>query len=297
MKIFIEASGSLVAPSNIISLKEAKLKVVASDITSWNAGSKLTDEYVKLKKVNSPNYWNYLTKILLKKKINWVIPSLDETLRGWSLHESALLRKKIKLLLSPKQTIYTFTDKWLTYNAFCEMGLPTPKSSQKQIYDLVKPRFGRGSKGIVLTKKKVSMRGMISQKFLYGNEITIDCLFDKNGLPIYIIPRIRKKISNGKSISGRIIKSQKITKYIKILSEKFHFVGPINVQCFEKNNEIKFTEINPRISGGLSLSMKGSENWFDLWFNKILKNKPFLPKKIKYGMEMDRYYMETFNQL
>ena len=71
-------------------------------------------------------------------------------------------------------------------------------------------------------------------------------------------------------------------------------MGPINIQGFINKDEIKFTELNPRIAGGMALSWAASENWFKLWFNKIIKNKKIKNKKIKYGLTMDRYYSEIY---
>ena len=44
---------------------------------------------------------------------------------------------------------------------------------------------------------------------------------------------------------------------------------------FYKNKSILFIEVNPRIGGGMALGFAATENWFDLWFNKIIKGKMF----------------------
>ena len=293
-KVFIEATGSLVSASLISQLQESHLYVVSSDITEWNAGASLSDKYIRIPNSKNKNLWKILIKILKKNKIDWVIPSFDETLRDWSAKINLLKQKNINVLLSPQETINVFTDKWLTYNAFIKAGLPTPKTSLKKIYDLVKPRNGRGSKGIVITKKKIKMHNMISQEKLNGKEFTVDCLFDLNGNAVYIIPRIRNKVIEGKSINSKIFRNRKIENYIIKLSKLYDFVGPINIQGFINKDEIKFTELNPRIAGGMALSWAASENWFKLWFNKIIKNKKIKNKKIKYGLTMDRYYSEIY---
>ncbi len=293
-KIFTEASGSIVSLSLITILKKSNLNVTTSDITKWNPGAKFADDYVVVPKHNNPKLWKFLKRILKKKKIKWVIPSLDETLKGWSDKRGEFSKYGINIIISPERTINTFVDKWKTYKAFINSGLPTPKTSLKKKFDLVKPRFGRGSKGIIFTKKKVKMKNYISQEKLKGLEITVDCLFDISGKPIYIIPRIRNKVIDGKSVDSKIIKNKEINKFVKILSNDFHFIGPINIQCFLYKNKVKFTELNPRIAGGMALSWAGTENWFKLWFEKILKNKKFKKKKIKYGLSMNRYYSEIF---
>ena len=293
-RVFIEASGSPVTPSLISELKKINIHVTSSDISDWNAGASLSDEYLKVPNHKNPNLWKILIKILKKKKINWVIPSFDETLSGWADNIILLKKKNINVILSLKETIDIFLDKWLTYKAFLKARLPTPHTSLEKKYNLIKPRKGRGSKGILITKKKVKMTGLISQQLLTGREFTTDCLFDLNGNAIYIVSRMRNRVVDGKSTSSKIFKNEKIKKYILRLSKFYKFIGPINLQGFIKNDKVKFTELNPRIAGGMALSWAGTENWFNLWFKKIIYNKKIKIKKIKFNLKMDRYYSEIF---
>ncbi len=279
MKVFTEASGSLVAGALINQLKKAKLHVVASDIDDINAGALLSDSYVKVPFKKDKNLWVTIMQILIKHNIDWVIPSFDEMLEDWSSREVKINFSGVKLMISPPRTISTFVDKWETFKAFRNMDISTPKTSKENIYAIVKPRRGRGSKGIFFNNKNISMEGNISQEVALGNEITIDCLFDLDGAPIYIVPRLRSKIINGKSVNGIIIENQKIVKEVKRIASNYHFIGPINIQVFLENQKFKFIEINPRVGGGMALSWAATENWFDLWFNKIINNKRVNPKK------------------
>ena len=297
MKVLTEASGSLVSASIIKTLKNIGIDVVASDITEFNAGAKLADDYIILPRVSDELMWEKIIKILINENIKWIIPSLDEMLLGWSERAEDLRLQGFDIIISPHETIQLFTDKWFTYNAFLDADLPTPKTSLEKKYSMVKPRSGRGSKGIEVTDKKVSMKGKISQEIVNGTEVTVDCLFDKNGLPIYIIPRIRLKVIDGKSVSAVTIRNKKIDSNIKKLSSKFHFIGPVNIQCFMDDGKLYFIEVNPRVGGGMVLGWEASENWFDLWFNKIIHGKSIQPKPVKYGLRMDRYYSEIFSEV
>ena len=161
------------------------------------------------------------------------------------------LRKKIDVLISPKETIEIFTDKWITYKNFKKYNIPTPETSLQKKFQLVKPRKGRGAKGIIISDdNNINMEGNISQEIVQGEELTIDCLFDKSGIPIYIIPRKRLKIINGKSINSKTVQNKMVVKYIEELAKNLHFIGPINFQCFVDQKEIWFIEVNPRIAGG-----------------------------------------------
>jgi carbamoyl-phosphate synthase large subunit len=298
MKVFIEASGSLVSGCLIKSIKEAGMEVVASDITNNNAGGLLADEYIKLPDMSDNNLWKIVKDYLIDEEIDWVIPTFDEMLLGWSKREKDFNAEGIKILISPSLTIDTFIDKWNTYNAFIQSGLPAPKASLEKKYPMVKPRKGRGSQGITFTDEiDVNMEDKISQEVVEGTELTVDCFFDRDGTPIYIVPRIRLKVIDGKSVNAQTIQHKKVEQHIREMAKKYHFIGPINIQCFINNEDIWFIEVNPRVGGGMALGWAATENWFDLWFNKIIQGKSFQPKPIQYGLQMYRYYAEIFNQI
>jgi len=296
MNIFTETSGSLVSAALIKSLKRAGLCVIASDVTDMNAGGLLADRYVRVPDKSDKNLWQKIKELLVTNKVSWVIPSFDEMLFGWSEREEKYKAEGIKLLISPTSTIDTFLDKWKTYNAFIQSGMPAPKASLEKKYPMVKPRQGRGSQGINITDKfDIDMENKISQEVVKGTELTVDCFFDRDGTPIYIVPRIRLKVVNGKSVDAQTIRHEKVEQYIRNLAKKYHFVGPINIQCFINDKNVWFIEVNPRVGGGMALGWAATENWFYLWFNKIILNKPFEPKPIQYGLQMYRYYQEIFN--
>ena len=294
MKIFTEASGSLVSVALINSLKNADLYVIASDIDQENVGGVLANKYLQVPRVNDPRLWKLTLDLLVENQVNLVLPSFDEMLYGWSTKNDWLRKHNIELILSPINTIKTFSDKWHTYLAFLDSALPSPKTSLQQIYPMQKPRIGRGSKGIIITEDPVNMNNMISQEIVKGTELTVDCLFDLEGRPIYIVPRMRLKTVDGKSIVSEVIEHNDVEQYILNLSQKYHFIGPVNIQCFVDNNNIWFIEVNPRVSGGMALSWAATENWFKLWVDRIMVSKSFNSKPIKIGLKMYRYYAETF---
>ena len=89
-------------------------------------------------------------------------------------------------------------------------------------YELVKPRLGRGSKGIFRIKKDTDMTNNISQQIINGQEYTVDILCDQESNPLFIIPRKRLSIKDGKSTEGIVedVKSIKqLAKRIMLFSK------------------------------------------------------------------------------
>jgi carbamoyl-phosphate synthase large subunit len=295
MRILTEASGSMTSGYMQKKIQTAGYISVGSDINPLNSAHCLSNDFVEVPKCDDEMLWVKIEKILKEKKIDIVIPSLDETLLGWSERKEFFKKKGIDIIISDPATIQLFQDKWLTYKTFVENDLPTPRSSLECIYPLVKPRFGRGSQGILINETPEIMEGNISQEMIEGKEYTIDCFYDYENNPAYIIPRIRIDVKDGKSTKGEVVNHTEIESYIKEFSRKIKFIGPINYQCFVTlKNKIKFIEINPRVAGGMVLGIEASENWVSLIIDNILLKKRIIPKKIKYGLKMVRYYAECF---
>jgi len=294
-KILIEATGSLVSGYLIKAIKGSGNICIASDIDDFNHSKCLADEFIIFPKNNESDLWDKIENILIENKISIVIPSFDETLLGWAGRKEYFLKMGVHIIISDTNTIDTFLDKYKAY-LFCKsIDILTPKTSLSQEYLLVKPRTGRGGKGIYVGNKSISMKDMISQEFIEGKEFTVDCFFDNNGNPIYIIPRLRINVQNGKSTKGVVVKHKRIEIYIKRISENIRFTGPVNFQFIEnKSKDLYFIECNPRIAGGMALGFAASENWINLIIKNFINKENIRPKSIKYGLKMVRYYDECF---
>jgi carbamoyl-phosphate synthase large subunit len=294
-RFLTESSGSLTSAYIIKNIQMANHICIASDINQNCAAETLANEFIVMPEYKAHSFWEKINNLLNKHNIDIVIPSFDETLLGWSEKKDIFHDKNISVIISEPSSIEVCQDKWLTYNFFSDNGVPTAKSSLEQKFTLVKPRFGRGGKGVDISGEKINMKGMISQEYLEGDEFTVDVFCDQNGEPVYIIPRRRKVVIDGKSTISTTEYNDQIEGLVKYICTKLKFIGPINFQCFlTLSNEIKFIEINPRIAGGMALGMAASENWINLIISNIIKGIKCNPKDIKYGLEMRRYYAETF---
>ena len=297
MNILIEASGSLTSGYIIKAIKNSGNRVIGSDISDFNHAKLMCDDFILMPKHNDKNLWGKITKLLDDYNIDIVIPSFDETLLGWSEKVNFFRNKNIRVILSPIETIKTFQDKWFAFLFFKNLGILTPESSLKPKFEIIKPRIGRGSLGIFVNdfKSKIDMTNMISQKKIIGQEYTVDCFFDNSYEPVYIIPRKRLNIIDGKSSKGIVVKNLEIENIVKRISSNIKFIGPINFQFFiTTNNDIYILEINTRIAGGMALGFAASENWIELIIKNLINNRKITPKKVKYGLKMSRYYDEIF---
>lgn len=296
MKILTEAVGALTSPSTIRLIHEAGYCSVGIDCDSDCPAKVFADEFYTSPRATDPNIAEFLFDIAVSKKIDLVIPTLDDTLLIWAAMKEKLAAYNVRLALSDIETIKIFEDKWDTYVFFSNNNILTPKTSLKQIYPLVKPRNGRGGAGVKITDEKIDMTGMISQEVIKGTEYTIDVFCDKDGEPVYIVPRIRKKVLNGKSSAGEVVHKEDIISIVKKICKTIKFKGIINLQCFETTDgKIIMTEINPRKGGGTVLGMAATENWIPLIVDTFVKDIKVRPSvDVKYGLKMGRFYDEVY---
>jgi carbamoyl-phosphate synthase large subunit len=288
MNLMFDCSPATVGTFIKLAKKMAK-KIVVTDCNEFCIASKLANNFFVVPKASDDNYelFKVHRSILASQKIDLVIPLLQETLLDWATFK---FLEFWPVIISPKETIKIFIDKWETYNWFKENNIPTPiteLNSGNWQGNKVKPRFGRGGNATG------NNTDLIYQEYIEGQEYTTDVLCDKLGSPIYIVPRKRVQVESGISFEGEVVLHNGIVEFVKQICSKIKFIGPINIQCIENDKGIWFTEINPRIGGGLPLSIEATENWF-LLFPKILKDKKIKPKNIKYGTRMVRYYNEVY---
>lgn len=155
MNIFIEATGSLTSGYLIKAIKEAGHRSIGSDISEFNHGKILCDDFIIMPKINDKNLWEKTLKLLVKHNVEVVIPSLDETMVDWASRILFFEKKRIKIIISPISTIQIFQDKWNTFQFFSKINILTPKTSLDSKYEIIKPRLGRGGTGIIDRKSVV----------------------------------------------------------------------------------------------------------------------------------------------
>ena len=288
-----EASGSLASIGILIAAKEAGYKVVASDSDALSVGRHFSDAFHVVPETRDPNLWQALEAVVKREKVSLVIPSLDESLMLWDENREALRSQGIHVCLSSRAAIETFSDKWRAFEFFRQHNFPTPKTSLTQDYDVIKPRIGRGSRGVHLSDGPTDMEGRISQEFCHGQEFTVDILCDGQGRPVYIVPRRRERILEGKSIVSIVDVNPQIVALCERICAVMDFCGPINIQIFLDEGPT-IIEINPRLASGAVLAFAATENWIPLMHRIAMGEVVCATGEVQNGLRMERYFSEHY---
>jgi carbamoyl-phosphate synthase large subunit len=220
-------------------------------------------------------YTSHSSSCLYIPIIDYGFDSLSESF--YSKREN-YFPKNTFVVISPPETIDICDDKLRMSEFFKKMPRPflLPKDNLDMAVEvssipkvIVKPRRGgRASLDIGFCEdiqgwKRESKRlgsNFFAQEFIEGQEVTVDILCDFRGKYLDSVCRKRLEVKAGVCHKAEVFKSSAYEEIAKFLCDKLEFIGPLNVQLIENNKGIYLIEINPRFSGGLSLSVAAGFN-------------------------------------
>ena len=131
------------------------------------------------------------------------------------------------------------------------------------------------------------------QEFIDGQEYTCDVFVGINMRAQCVVPRKRLEIRAGEVSKSQVVKHPKIIEQAARLVETLQ-AGPgvITLQLFlSPDDEISFTEINPRFGGGVPLSIKAGADFPKWILQEITGRRP----KVKFDGYKDRLIMLRYD--
>jgi carbamoyl-phosphate synthase large subunit len=303
MKILITSIGRRI---QLIKHLKSDLELVGVDCNDDIAGKFFVDKFYKIPKFDNKNYINRLIEISKKENINMIIPLYEREFYLLCEERDRFTEIGVHILLSSKEIIEICNYKENTQSFFEDNNINSPKTyiledlnKDLEFPLIIKPSEGMGSQNVFKVKNRKELiffseyvENPIIQKFIDGEEYTVDVLCDFKGRPVYIIPRKRIEVRSGEVSKSKVVLDSEIIEQTKRVIEKLNTYkdknglgvqGPITIQCFkEKNGEITFLEINPRFGGGVPLSFEAGANYSDC-LNKMLNEEhiTYIQKDIK----------------
>lgn len=289
---FIRSAKELGTEANIFSY-ELTENVPISATAKIIAGLKWKDK----------NVFKHLAEAIEKNNIHIVLPFLDPaTVIAAQLKE---IHKGIFIPVSDETTCKTFFDKIKANKWFNKNRYPVPENTN-QLPLIAKLRNGSASKDIVaiktkkeleLFKKNPNQKNYLIQKYIEGEEYSVDCYVSKDKNILAVVPRKRIEIISGEVTQSRTVRDEKIIELSSQILNKSGIIGPATIQFIKENTtgEIYLTEINPRFGGGVIVSIEAGADIPSM----ILKDYLGIPNKPVYiwkeNLLMMRAYREFFH--
>jgi len=295
------------APAGINTIKSLKMvnypvRIVASDSNPFSAGFFMSNAYEVLPEIDSKLYITRLLEIVTKHKINVLMPSSGYDIYQYSANKEKLLKLGALPVVSDIKTMKICRDKIQTFDYLSKkFELPFTTLDYKKVKGfplIAKPRYGKGSKGIVkinneneLKYVRFNSENLIFQEYLPGTEYTIDVLSDMECEPILAVPRIRVETRAGISTVGTIVKDENISETCKSIAKYLKIRGPCCIQMKESNDGIlKIVEVNPRMGGGTIFAALAGANFPAMILDMVNGKKLKIPKISE--VTVIRYYEE-----
>lgn len=303
--ILILPAGSGMTIAAIKSLKkDPEVNLITVDCDKLAPGLYLADKSYLVPRFEDKDFWPKIKQLIKKEKINFIFPALDTLLLPFAQKRREFKELGAEVMISEPETILITRDKWKTYLKLKDLA-PLPFSfinhySNFSFPVLIKPREGSGSKDVYIVRDKEEfefyfkrVKNPIVQEYLPGQEWSVDCLTNKKGKLLMIIPRLRIETKSGISVKGKIIKKKELEQMAEKITQAIKFRGIFFFQAKEdKNGSPKLTEINPRIAGTMSLS-GASSDIYSLVIRSLSGEEIKIPK-IKNNLYITRYWEEMY---
>ncbi len=303
MRILITSVGTSNSVNLIRYFKRLGDFVIGVDINNYGytAGSIMVDRFYKVPWAVDKEYFETLLSIISKEKIDVLIPIHDI-----EVYICAKNYDKIKCdcIIPSVDVIEILRDKLLCSLAIKELGIPIPQIYEfdnEEIKRILRDRIGNGSNGIRIFDEGehcnyLDKNKNFIQKYIDGKEYTVDVLADKEGEPIYIVPRERIEVKSGVSTKARVINDERLILLCKKILRRFKLPGFSNIQFLvDKDNNYWFVEINYRFSGCGAATLATSKDFLTN-FKEIIAgsySKATLNHDTKWGSIVTRYYEEV----
>ena len=253
-------------------------------------------------KWDAPKILEDLSEVINKLSINVIIPFLDPaTLVAAKLKERC---PNVFIPVSYYNDCNTFFNKQKANTWFIENGFQIPDIINTLPF-IAKPKNGSASKGIIVVAsemektffyEKYGASDYVIQKFIKGEEYTIDCYVSMKRHILSVVPRKRIEVVSGEVTRTVTIRDEGIINLSSDILEKSKLIGPITIQCIKeiRTGNIFVIEINPRFGGGVICSIEAGADIPYLLLCDYLGNDLEPISNWQENVLMTRCYRETF---
>ncbi len=288
-----------------------KGRVICVDMDALSAGLYSGDNHYVVPGAGDPEYVPVLFRICRREEISFLVPTTDEELTVLSREQDRFRNHGIFVMVSSYATVLTCIDKFATYQFLRAHSIPTPQTfsagslppDEKLDFPLmVKPRTGKGSINCFkvgnLSDLQYCLRVVpeaIIQEFAPGREYTADVMCNKSSQALIVVPRQRIATIAGVSQKGRTERNRDIEELAVEISAKLKIIGPANIQFMVDGAMPRCIEINPRLSGGIPLSLAAGADFAGMMVD-LARGKDLSPAlgRFEEGLIMLRYDESVF---
>ncbi|MCM1139672.1 MAG: ATP-grasp domain-containing protein [Muribaculum sp.] len=212
-------------------------------------------------KISDSNFYDKFNEIINKYNIDIVIPTHDTVVLEFIRNADKI---NAKVMGGNLETAEICRSKKKTYSLFknCAFTPKTYTTDKNVEFPLfVKPDEGQGAKGTIIINSESELSSVdfdanVVCEYLPGEEMTVDCLTDKNGVLSVISPRSRQRVLGGVCTQG---KTEQLTSEIENIAneinDRMSFRGLWYFQIKrDRHSKFKLLEVSCRCAGTMCLT-------------------------------------------
>ena len=282
-------------------------RFIATDIDDMDPISYSCDKALRLVDGSKACFIADLARICNTEAVDLIIPWQDTDIQALAEHRSVI---DTRVLMPPVTTVKTCIDKKATKKVLQEAGISTPGSypneSSVEFPAIIKPFNGAGSVNVYkchdleelrVFKRRIDPVPALIEELVEGTEFTIDCFAGRDGRLVSACPRRRVKTRGGEVLNSATTEDTTLTGIAERICQTLDFQGPFNFQAIKTaEDQYKVTEINPRFSGGCTLSI--AAGWkAPVWTIDLLEEKNSSESgPITFELFMLRYHSAIYKE-
>jgi carbamoyl-phosphate synthase large subunit len=227
-------------------------------------------------RMDDPGYVTALAALCEEHEVGAVLPLTDLDIE---ILARAREEGRLPALVPSAEVARATYDKYETHLLLQRHSLPSPPTvlpegdlDELAYPVMVKPRRGSGARSIHLAHDADQARFFIDyvqqapiagrpkglpgpepvmvQRAMGGEEISIDCLGDRDGRCLNAIPRTMLESRGGESIKGRVVRDEELIELAQRTMEALRVAGPATIQVFrDPDIGLGITDVNTRFGG------------------------------------------------
>jgi carbamoyl-phosphate synthase large subunit len=283
-------------------------RVVAADADSSAVGLRLAHDSGVVPLGSDPSFVAVLCELARSTDARALVCTVAEEMVAVRRDRDLLVEADVATWLPNAEAVTLCLDKWRFAQRCLDAGIAAPATGLGTARSvpgpwIVKPRFGRGSRDVYTADTVDDLRWALTrmdeplvQTRLDGREFTVDALVDQDGTLLGAVPRWRLETKAGISTKGETFVDARLVAEVGRLLGAVGLDGPANVQGFvAADGGFAFTEVNPRFSGGLPLSLAAGADFVGEYLRGMV-GLPMRPGRLhaRAGVRMTRYFAEVF---
>ncbi len=232
------------------------------------------DDMVVLPKVTDPGYVECLLKLCKEKKIDLIVPLIDQELEILASSRPRFEDEGIHIAVSSVSTIEICFDKYLTREFAVNNSIPSPltyidiveatSAIESGLIDwplVVKPRKGSASVSIRYCNDNDQLQVAFNdcpspmiQEYLDGQEYGYDIFGDSDGEIVSVYCKQKLSMRAGETDKAVSVSDPELIALGQKIAWALELYGPMDVDVIVTKDGPKLLEINPRFGGGYPCS-------------------------------------------